>query len=443
MTQDTNAGSEDEGKVSFLGAVAIGVGGMIGGGIFAVLGLAVELAGGAVPVSFLVAGLVALVTAYSYAKLSVVYPSKGGTVVFIDKAFGVDFFTGSANNLLWVGYIVTLALYAVAFGNYALTFLPETMQGDVARHLLITFGILFPALLNVFSASLISKTEIYVVVIKIAILILVVIAGFGSINPSHLSPSNWKPLGQIVSAGMIIFVAYEGFELIANTAQSVDNYKVTLPKAYYTSVIFVIVLYILIAIVTAGSLTPEQVAETSDFALAAAAEPSLGQFGFTMVAISAVLATFSAINATLYGSARLSYVIATEGELPEFLERKVWNQPVVGLIITTVLALILANAADISSISTMASAGFLVIFGLVNTANFLLAKQAHSNRGLAGLGVVACLFALAALTWHTYITTPAQIWVLVVMVGIAMAVEAAYIWFWKEPHQEKRIPHPH
>ena len=112
---------------------------------------------------------------------------------------------------------------------------------------------------------------------------------------------------------MIIFVAYEGFELIANTAQSVKNYRVTLPRAYYGAVIFVIILYVLIAIVTAGSLTSEQVKASSDFALAAAAQPALGQFGFTLVAVSAVLATFSAINATLYGSARLSYVISTEG----------------------------------------------------------------------------------------------------------------------------------
>src|SRR5660398_207925 len=103
-------------NVSLLGAISIGIGGMVGGGIFAVLGLAVELSGGATPVAFLIAGIVALLTSYSYAKLSGAYPSKGGTVILIDKAFGIDFFTGSANNLLWVGYIVTLAWYANAFG---------------------------------------------------------------------------------------------------------------------------------------------------------------------------------------------------------------------------------------------------------------------------------------------------------------------------------------
>lgn len=388
--------------VSLLGAISIGIGGMVGGGIFAVLGLAVEIAGGATPVAFLIAGIVALLTSYSYAKLSVAYPSKGGTVIFIDKAFGIDFFTGSANNLLWVGYIVTLALYAVAFGNYAATFLPETMQGVAIKHILISGGIILPTLLNLMSSSLISKTETYVVAIKIVILVLVVLAGFGSIDATRLEPSTWKPVLQIVGGGMIIFVAYEGFELIANTAPNVRNYKVTLPRAYYVSVIFVIILYIFVAVVTVGSIAPDQIASAQDFALAQAAKPSLGQFGFTLVAIAAVLATLSAINATLYGAARLSYVIATEGELPDFLEDRIWNQPLVGLLVTTGLALLLSNLVDLSSISTMGSAGFLVIFAIVNAANFKEAQEVKSSKLISGLGVLSCIFALGTLVWHTF-----------------------------------------
>ncbi|MEZ4460722.1 MAG: amino acid permease [bacterium] len=132
-------------EVSFLGAVAIGVGGMVGGGIFAVLGLAAVLAGGATPIAFAIAGVVALLTAYSYSKLSVAYPDNGGTIIFIDKAFGIGWFTGSVNNLLWMGYLVTLALYAVAFGNYAATFLPANWDNSVANHVLISAGILLPS----------------------------------------------------------------------------------------------------------------------------------------------------------------------------------------------------------------------------------------------------------------------------------------------------------
>ena len=427
-----------EGEVSFLGAVAIGVGGMVGGGIFAVLGLATVLAGGATPFAFLIAGIVALLTAYAYAKLSVAYPDDGGTIIFIDKAFGINWFTGSVNNLLWIGYIVTLALYAVAFGNYAATFLPQSLQTTLVSHLLISLGILLPTILNLLSAAIVSKTETYVVVIKLAILILIIMLGFSSVDTTRLAPSTWQPLLQIVSAGMIIFVAFEGFELIANTATTVKNYKVTLPRAYYFSVLFVIVLYVLIAIVVVGSLAPDTIASSQDFALAEAAKPSLGQFGFSLVGFAAVLATLSAINSTLYGSARLSYAIATEGELPVALERKVWNQPI-GLLITAGAALLLANSADLSSISTMGSASFLIIFALVNLANFVKANEIGSNKLIALSGVLACLIALLALLSHTLQQNASQLWILLGLIGLAAAIEGGYILYLRREGKTQRI----
>ncbi|MEO1958124.1 MAG: amino acid permease, partial [Nautiliaceae bacterium] len=106
-------------KIGFLEAFSIGVGGMVGGGIFAVLGLTIDLAKGAAPIAFLIAGLIALITAYSYAKLSVKFPSKGGSIEYIVKAFGNNLFSAIANNLLLISYVIMLALYASAFGSYA------------------------------------------------------------------------------------------------------------------------------------------------------------------------------------------------------------------------------------------------------------------------------------------------------------------------------------
>lgn len=106
------------GKIGYWEATAIGVGGMVGGGIFAVLGLSVDLTHGGAPAAFLIAGIVALVTSYSYARLSVAFPSQGGTVAFLDRAFGPGLLTGSMNILLWISYIVMLSLYAYAFGSY-------------------------------------------------------------------------------------------------------------------------------------------------------------------------------------------------------------------------------------------------------------------------------------------------------------------------------------
>jgi hypothetical protein len=414
-----------ERKVNFWGAVAIGIGGMVGGGIFAVLGLAATLAGGATPVAFAIAGIVALVTAYSYAKLSNTYPSEGGTIIFIDRAFGVDLCTGGVNNLLWLSYVVTLALYSVAFANYTATFFPNA-SGALFRHALISAGILVPTIINLASPALVTKTESAVVVIKLSILVLVIAYGVGGIDTDRLSPATWESPLSIAGGGMLIFVAYEGFELIANTAPNVDNREKVIPRAYYVSVGFVILLYMLIAAVTVGTLDATQIQSASDFALAEATRSTLGQIGFTLVAVSAVLATFSAINATLYGSARLASSIAAEGEAPEFLQRRIWNQPLPGLFLTAFLALLLANTADLSAISSMGSAGFLWIFAFVNAANFVKSKEAGSSRILAGFGVVACVAAIAALIAHIAHTDPTQIGVLGGLVAFAFGIEAVY-----------------
>jgi amino acid transporter len=414
---------QSEGKMGLWAIVAIGIGGMVGGGIFAVLGLAVQLAGGGTPAAFLIAGIVAMLTGYSYARLSVHVPSQGGTVKFLDQAFGVDLFTGGINSLLWISYIVMLALYAYAFGSYGATFFGK---GVLVKHLLISAGILIPAALNLFSANLVGKAETYIVAIKLAILLFFAAVGFAGIDAGRLAPVHWAPPFHLIAGGMIIFLAYEGFELIANTAQDARDPKKTLPRAFYVSIVFVILLYILVAVVSVGSLPVDEIVGAKDYALAAAARPFLGHTGFVMIAIAAVLSTFSAINATLYGSARLSYTIAKEGELPEFLENRVWNKPVEGLIITTVLSLLLANLGDLSSISMMGSAGFLIIFGTVNAANVKLAGTTNSRKWISAAGVAACAIALGALIWQTAATAPTHLWILAGMLLFSFGIELGY-----------------
>lgn len=230
----------------------------------------------------------------------------------------------------------------------------------------------------------------------------------------------------MVAGGMIIFLAFEGFELIANSAQYIKDPAKTLPRAFYASICFVIVLYILIAIVTIGNLPLAKIIDAKDYALAEAAKPLLGQAGFILIAVAAMLSTASAINATVYGATRLSYIIAKDGELPEVLEKKTWNEPIAGLLITSVSTLFIANLFDLSSISIMGSAGFLLIFAAVNCANVKLAKQTKSKRWLSVLGAALCLFALASLIWQTAQRSPQRIWILVVMAGTAFCIEATF-----------------
>jgi amino acid transporter len=412
-------------SLGYWSTVSIGIGGMVGGGIFAVLGLAVQLARGGTPVAFLLAGAVALLTSYSYAHLSVAYPSQGGTVEFLNRAFGSGLITGALNVLLWLSYVVMLSLYAHAFGSYGASLFGPAHQ-TVLKHVFVTGIVLVFTILNVSGAQVVGRAEKIVVGLKLAILLLFVTVGLLSVNLGRLAPSSWSPPLNLIAGGMIIFLAYEGFELIANTAADIRKPRKTLPRAYYSSVLFVIALYVLVSTVTIGNLSTDKIAAARDYALAESARPFLGTLGFLLIAVAALLSTSSAINATLYGAARISYCIAKDGELPEFLEKKIWNRPVEGLLITSGFTLLLANLFDLSSISIMGSAGFLIIFGAVNLSNLRLHKVTASNAYICGLGTLVCMGALAALVWQTTLSAPREILVLAIMIASALLIETIY-----------------
>lgn len=417
--------SEISGEIGLREAVSIGIGGMVGGGIFAVLGLAVELAGGATPVAFAIAGMVAIVTSYSYARLSVTFPSQGGTVTFLVKGFGSNLLSGSLNVLLWISYIIMLSLYAYAFGSYGATFFPPDSQ-VIMKHVLISGVIIAVTVLNAMKAAVIGKAEDIIVGVKVAILLIFVGLGLITMKAASFAPSTWPGALTMVSGGFIIFVAYEGFELIANTAQDIREPERNLPLAYLCSVLFVVGLYVLIAMVALGNLPVDQIVSARDYALAEAAKPFMGSFGFILIAVAALLSTTSAINSTLYGTARMSYIIAKVGELPEFLEYKIWNKPLEGLLITAGVTLVIANLLDLRNISTMGSAGFLIIFGMVNWANVRLSVSTRSNRYISGFGAICCAAALCFLVYETMQSTPANLFILAAVLILSVVIELAY-----------------
>lgn len=424
---NTHSDSHDAGEsVGLLGATSIGIGGMVGGGIFAVLGVAAVQARGATPLAFLVGGVVAALTAYSYAKLSVRYRSAGGTVALVDGVFGVSGLTGSLNIILWAGYIATTALYATAFGNYAASlFLGGSDPSPLMLNGLILVGVAVPWLINLTNAGLIARSEGAVVALKMVILMVVVAAGVPHVTTSRLMVDTWPTPFDIVAAGMLIFVAYEGFELIANSSDDVKNPGRNLPRAFALSVGLVVALYFAVSVVVVGSMSPEDIQAAADFALAEAASASLGELGFVLVGISAVLATFSAINATLYGSARLSYTIASEGELPDVLEERTWSQPV-GLHITAFAGLAIAVGLTLDAISSLSSSIFLIVFAVVNAAAVRSLTSAF-GRTLAGLGVLGCVGSLVVLIGKSLGDQPIAIVALVVMLAVSLGGEHLYL----------------
>jgi amino acid transporter len=416
-------------QINLKEAISIGIGGMVGGGIFAVLGLAVSLAKGGTPIAFLLAGIIALVTSYSYVKLSLAFPDRGGTVKFINQGFGRSIFSGAMNNLLWISYIIMLALYSSAFGSYAPNLLELTGDKGLDAHIYSSAIILFATAINYYSIEVVGKIEAYAVIIKLIILLAFIVVGayglIGNPNLSQLAMENWESPLYLLTGGMVIFVAYEGFELIANAAPDIENPKKNIPKAYYYSVSFVLVLYVIIAIVTVGSLPFSEIATAQDYVLAEAAKPMLGNVGFTIITVAALISTFSAINASLYGGSKVSFELAEDDELPHELTHYLWNQPV-GLIITAILTLVVTNTLELESISITGSIGFLLIFAIVNFTGFKLASSINGNKTIPFIGFLMCSIALMALMIQQYSTNKLGIFVAISVVLGCFIMEYIY-----------------
>ena len=416
-------------KINLREAMSIGIGGMVGGGIFAVLGLAVSLAQGGTPVAFLFAGLLALITSYSYVKLSLAYPDRGGTVKFINQGFGKTVFSGGLNNVLWVSYIIMLGLYASAFGSYAPNLFELTADKTLDSHLYSSAIIVLATAINYYSIKVVGEIESYAVIIKLIILLSFVLVGIYGLtdnpNLAQLSFENWESPINLLTGGMVIFVAYEGFELIANSAPDIEDPKKNIPRAYYYSVIFVIFLYIIIAVVTVGSLPFKEIATAEDYVLAEAAKPMLGQIGFSIITVAALISTFSAINASLYGGSRVSYEIAEDDELPHELTNMLWNQPI-GLFITAVLTLLLVNTLHLESISTAGSIGFLLIFAMVNYSGFKLSNKINANKTIPLAGFTLCLLATIILIIQQYSDNKIGVIVAISIILICFLIELIY-----------------
>ena len=416
-------------KIGLKEAISIGIGGMVGGGIFAVLGLAVSIAKGGTPVAFLFAGLLALITSYSYVQLSKKYPDRGGTVKFINQGFGKTIFSGGINNLLWVSYIIMLSLYASAFGSYAPNLLELTQSKAVDSHIYSSAIIVLATAINYYSIAVVGKIESYAVVIKLIILISFIFIGayglIGNPNVAQLAMSNWEAPIKLFAGGMVIFVAYEGFELIANAAPDIVNPEKNISRAYYYSVIFVIVLYIIIAFVTIGSLPFSKIATAEDYVLAEAAKPMLGKIGFSIITVAALISTFSAINASLYGGSKVNYEIAEDDELPHHFLAKLWGQPI-GLMITSVATLILVNLLKLESISTAGSVGFLLIFGVVNLVGYRLSKETGGSKAISLMGFGLCMIATLILINQQYTSNTIGVVISILIIAVCFLLEWIY-----------------
>jgi amino acid transporter len=406
---------------------------MVGAGIFALLGEAGAVAGSAVWVSFLIAGLISTLLGYAVVKLGVRYPSSGGILTYLLEGFGNGRLVGIAS---WLGYfsaiLLVCSMVAVSFGDYATSLLLGTNAAAVWPKVFASGVVLAMAALNVAGARGVDKAQSTIVVALLAVFAVFIIATLTELNPHLLAPSGYPSLREIIASVALTFFAYLGFSVISFTAGDLPKPERNLPRAMYVALGGTTVLYVAISLGVFGTLTVAEVTKYGATAVAEAARPALGDAGFTAVTIAALLATSSSVNATLYASKGFTGVLATVGQFPPLFGEQSRLGRHGGLVITVALILLFVNLFDLSAIASVGSAVSLSVFVLVGIAAYRLRDQIHGRRAVLALAVAAAGFVLLFFVVNTLRNDPATFAAIAVLVALAVALD----FLWKRARTE-------
>ena len=380
---ENNSTSEYESELAqelgLMNAIAVAVGAMIGGGIFTVLGFLADFAGPGAVFSFLIGGLIAFFTTFSYVRLVAQYPSSGGEFVFLRKSYPNPIIGNGVGVLLWLGYSVTIALYAFTFGIYTTeAFATWTGNHDLfmvsASPELFSIQRLFSALvvfvfmyINLRGVEETGFIQNIIVIFKVAVLVFFAVIGLFFVDFDRFTAENIAPNGvpAIFIGAAVIFVAYEGFQVIVNVSEEMKNPARDIPLGMLISILIVSVTYMAVAFSAIGMA--EDPSQLSEAALIELVTP-WGIFAVLMITLGAIASTSSAINATLLGSSRLAYTMAQWKGFPSKLAtiNEKTKVPWVSIITTASISWLFTFLGDIQSIANAGSIIFLAIFFVVN-----------------------------------------------------------------------------
>jgi len=378
-------------------ASAMAIGGMIGGGIFSVLGVTIDLAGHLAFATFLIGGAIAALTAHAYSRLALHSGRAGGPFAYLRE----EGHPGPAAWVAWmliVGYVFALAVYAFTFGHYA----SHLLSGDsalVAR--LAGVGVLAAFIaVNVRGVTASGLTEDVVVAVKLAVLGGIAVVGLAMLSPSRLEPLDNEGLAGVFLGAAVIFVAYEGFELLPYDYDDLDRPRRTLPRALYLSVAVVVLVYVAVTLASQMLLPDATIAARKEVAFALVGEEALGKAGLWAATVGAIFSTSSAINATLFSTARLVRDVSDAGEMPAALGRQRAGVPVGAIVWIALLGAAFSLLPGITEIVSFGSLTFLLVFGLINLLHARHTATPGWDRGLAYLGGTGCSLAAGALVYY-------------------------------------------
>lgn len=410
-------------KLTLLDAVGMAIGGMVGGGIFAVLGEAVHLSGNAAFISFGLAGVLAFVTGISYSRLTLSFDEPGGSFLFVEKIAGPRI-SGTVGWFLILGYIFTMSLYSYTFGAYAgkLIGIDPALNGYLGGAVVAFF-----ALINLLGVRESGISEDVLVYAKLAILLLVAGVGFITVDKAEAFPVFEHSTSSVITAAALIFVAYEGFQLLTYDYEDIENHKRNLPRAIVISISLVTALYMVIAFATTGTLPDEAISGHKEIVLAYVAQPVLGRIGVVIVLVAAVFSTASAINATLFATARLAVRISQDQQLPHSLTRRhVGGVPVWFVILACGCTIVIQYMGNLHEIVSFSSIVFLSVFAVVNVSACVHREYSGWQSIFPAAGFLGCIAAVILLAHNLYKQDPVTMWVITGIAAVLIGLRVFY-----------------
>ena len=413
-------------SMSVTAAAALGVGGMMGAGLYTLVGLAATTAGVWIPVAFVIGGFVATLSVYSYAKLGAVFPSRGGAAQFLVRCFGDGVVAGGLNVFQFLGWIVAMALYAAGFAGYARELLPWETPSWVGK--VIGVGIvLVVVVVNLVGSKLVGGSEQVVIVVEIVILALFVVLGLFKADVGHFSASGGDGVMGVLFAAGVLYICYEGFGVVTNSADEMAYPARELPRAMYLAVGIVVAVYVIVSATIVMVLTLPQIEANAGHVLADAAKEVAGRAGFIALGVAALLATSSAVNATMFGTANLAFMVAKDGELPARFDRKVWLGGTGSLFVAAAVTMLFVVAFPLESVGQMASLAFLIVYGTVSLGHLRVRHRTGAKAWILWAAVLLNAGLFVLLFVHAVQTGPATTWItLIAMLVLSFVFETVY-----------------
>lgn len=411
-------------------AVALGVGGIVGGGIYAAIGIVVAAAGLLTWFAYSLATVVVLCCAYSYVKLNDVTETRGGSVSYIEELTGRSTVAGVVGWTLVVGYVGTMAMYAYAFGAYAQMMVGvEYVHGLPVRQF-ISVGIVATFVgLNLLGAGSSAAVERYLVFVQAGI-----IAAFGLIGlwvgaRNQLLQVGLSEFGlNPIIAASVGFVSFEGWQLLFYDQDQFADPDETLGKAVFISIPIAAFIYILVGFVIT-SLLPEEVVAAQPEAALLYGGLVISKWAALAVGIAGLVSTASAINSTLFSEALFAKNLIDHGILPDDMgDADADAAPTRTVLVIGALTAAFTVLGSLEAVVEFASLAFIVVFGSMSA--LALACRGDADADINPLpplvGTLGAFAFFVMLVWYLYSQLPAVFWLVVVIAAVVFAIEAAY-----------------